>query len=256
MKIVSFNLRFDTPDDREQQFIHRLPYILDRIREEKPDIIGFQEALQSMREALRDGLEEYYIVGGGRDADRFGESSVIAFRKTRYNLNECDTFWLSPTPYVPGSRFPEDQSEYPRACTMISLTETHTGKTFAVYNLHTDHIGAIARRRSSEELIARIKADTARRALPFVMTGDFNAEPFTGEIKLLKAAGMRDLAEGCGRTFHGFGRFGRVQGSEEGKIDYIFASEGVNAKGCRLWTEKRGGLYLSDHYPVEAEVEL
>ena len=72
MKIVSFNLRFDTPDDGEQQFIHRLPYILDRIREEKPDIIGFQEALQSMREALRDGLEEYYIVGGGRDADRFG----------------------------------------------------------------------------------------------------------------------------------------------------------------------------------------
>lgn len=257
MKIVSYNLRYDTPQDGEQQFIHRLPYVLARIKEEAPDVIGFQEALQHMREALRDGLDEYYIVGGGRDADRFGESSIIAFRKEKYNLNECDTFWLSPTPYVPGSRFPEDQSTCPRACTMISLTDTKTGKTFAVYNLHTDHEGVIARKRSSEELLERIRADKARRDLPFLMTGDFNALPDAEEIKILKEAGLRDLAEGCGGTFHGFGKFGEDFGNTKNyKIDYIFAPSEVKSKGSRLWKEKRDGLFLSDHYPVEAEVEF
>ncbi len=250
-KIVSFNLRYDTPNDGAQQFCHRLPFILDTIRAEAPDIIGFQECLQHMREALRDNLNDYYIVGGGRDADRFGESSVIAFRKNRFNLNECDTFWLSPTIYTPGSRYPEDQSPCPRVCTMVSLTDTGDGKSFLVYNLHTDHEGVKARIHSSELVLKRLKEDGERLGLPFLFTGDFNATPDAEEIQKLTKEGLRDLAAELGGTFHDYGRR-----EESLKIDYIFASAGISAESVCLWDQTRDGLYLSDHYPVAALVNI
>ena len=252
-RIVSFNLRYDTPHDGPQQFPNRLPFILETLRRKSPDVIGFQEALQHMRESLRDALPEYDFAGGGRDEDRFGECSLVAFRRDKFNLNECMTFWLSPTPDLPGSRFPEDQSDCPRACTMVSLTDTGNGKTFAVYNLHTDHEGKIARLRASKELLERIAQDTKRRDLPFVMTGDFNAGPESEEIGLLLGAGLRDLAAGSGPTFH---NYGRENPPANWKIDYIFAPESVTCAGYRLWKEKKGELFLSDHYPVAAEVEF
>lgn len=250
-KIVSFNLRYDTPNDGQQQFCHRLPFILATLRTEEPDVIGFQECLQHMREALRDNLNDYYIVGGGRDADRFGESSVIAFRKERFNLNECDTFWLSPAVYTPGSRFPEDQSPCPRVCSMVSLTDTRDGKTFLVYNLHTDHEGVKARVQSSELVLKRLQQDRERLDLPFLFTGDFNATPDAEEISILTNAGLRDLAAGLGGTFHNYGRL-----KDPIKIDYIFASAEVNAKTACLWEQTREGLYLSDHYPVAVQVDI
>ena len=252
-KIVSFNLRYDTPHDGAQQFPHRLPFILETLRREAPDVIGFQEALQHMREALRDALPEYYFVGGGRDEDRFGECSLVAFRKEKFNLNECMTFWLSPTPDLPGSRFPEDQSDCPRACTMVCLTDTGNGKTFALYDLHTDHEGKISRLRASRELLERIALDSGRRRIPYLLTGDFNAGPESPEIRCLLDAGLRDLAAGSGPTFHSFGR---ENPPERWKIDYIFAPAEVRCAGYWLWTEKKGDLFLSDHYPVAAEVDF
>ena len=40
------------------------------------------------------------------------------------------------------------------------------------------------------------------------------------------------------------------------RIDYIFAPVKVTCAGYRLWTEKKGELFLSDHYPVAAEVDF
>ena len=42
MKIVTFNLRMDTPDDGPHRFLYRREAIVARIRREKPDILGFQ----------------------------------------------------------------------------------------------------------------------------------------------------------------------------------------------------------------------
>ena len=41
MKFVTFNIRCDFGQDVANNFIYRRPLILEKIRQEKPDIIGF-----------------------------------------------------------------------------------------------------------------------------------------------------------------------------------------------------------------------
>ena len=41
-KAVTFNLRMNTMKDGINYFFNRSPFILKKINEEKPDIIGFQ----------------------------------------------------------------------------------------------------------------------------------------------------------------------------------------------------------------------
>ena len=41
MKIVTFNLRFDTPDDGPFAFSYRKEEVIRRLREEMPDVVGY-----------------------------------------------------------------------------------------------------------------------------------------------------------------------------------------------------------------------
>ena len=52
-------------------------------------------------------------------------------------------------------------------------------------------------------------------------------------------------------TFHNFFR-----GDELCKIDYIFASPQLHVQAAGRWTDEERGVYLSDHYPVWAELTL
>ena len=103
MKFVTFNIRCDFGQDGANNFIYRRPLILEKIRQEKPDIIGFQEVLPHVAAWLKENLTEYYIAGCGREKDLTGEAMIIAYRKERFQSVSLETFWLSPTPYMPGS---------------------------------------------------------------------------------------------------------------------------------------------------------
>ncbi|MBQ4580295.1 MAG: endonuclease/exonuclease/phosphatase family protein, partial [Clostridia bacterium] len=118
MKVVTFNIRGDFGVDGANDFCHRKPLILKKLAEEQPDIIGFQEVLPHVAAWMREALPAYDIVGCGREAALTGEQMTVAFRRDRFRLIEIKTFWLSPTPYVPGSRF-QEQSWCPRTATEL-----------------------------------------------------------------------------------------------------------------------------------------
>ena len=59
-------------------FVYRKPLILEKISQEKPDIIGFQEVRPHVAVWLKENLPEYYVVGCGRGEDLAGEAMVIA----------------------------------------------------------------------------------------------------------------------------------------------------------------------------------
>ena len=58
MKFVTFNIRCDFGQDGANNFIYRRPLILEKIRQEKPDIIGFQEVLPHVAAWLKENLTE------------------------------------------------------------------------------------------------------------------------------------------------------------------------------------------------------
>ena len=61
LKIVSFNLRCVWDGDGVNCFLNRAAGILQKISEEKPDVIGFQEGTEDNIRYLRQHLNGYDI---------------------------------------------------------------------------------------------------------------------------------------------------------------------------------------------------
>ena len=248
MKLATYNIRYDCGSDGINNFSCRKPFILETIAREKPDIIGFQEVLPHVALWLKENLKEYYVVGCPRENDLTGEQVCIAFRHDKFNLMKMDTFWLSPTPYAPGSRYPE-QSICPRTCTEVVLQELSSGKILRMLNTHLDHEGSLARMLGAGQILETMDAAHFVPDAPIILVGDMNAEPDSPEMQLI-ASRMQNLTEGIGITYHGY------MGANQCSIDYIFIKGAITGTDVKKWEDTRDGLYLSDHFPISAELTL
>jgi endonuclease/exonuclease/phosphatase family metal-dependent hydrolase len=255
MKLVTFNIRCDYNQDGANRFEYRKPYILAKINEESPDILCFQEVLPHVAAWLKETLTDYYIIGCGRDEQLENEQISIAYKKNSYNLIQMETFWLSETPYIPGSRYP-NQSDCPRVCTMALFQEFESNKIVRIYNTHLDHIGSEARALGLEQMIEHIKEQSSKEGrfaqAPTILIGDFNAFPDSIEMqKLALYPDLCDLTDSIPGTFHDYGRIPVPE-----KIDYIIAQHCIQCNEVSIWDECHQGVYLSDHYPVCANLQL
>ena len=251
-QIVTFNLRYLWDGDGINSFVHRGALILEKIRAEMPDVICFQEAVDKNIEFLNSNLAEYNFAHAHRSAKYTGEGVAIAYKRGRFNLFSLDSFWLSDTPQIAGSRI-EGQSSCPRICQCALLQEKGSSELFRVVNVHLDYGNAEVEEKEMAQIIAYLKEKNAVLDVPFFVLGDFNSEPDSKAIALCvgsAAPKMVDLTESVGRTFHGFGKK-----TTECKIDYIF----TDAKTAEIphtvekWEETANGIYLSDHYPISVK---
>lgn len=249
MKFVTFNLRCDWGQDGANCFVYRQPLILKTLAQEKPDVICFQEVLPHMAVWLKQNLTEYYVVGCGRGKKLDDEQMSVAFRRDSYNLIQMNTFWMSETPLVPGSRY-QEQSDCPRTCTEVVLAESETGRVFRVLNTHLDHVGAGARRLGLTQILKYLEKAELFANAPVILAGDFNAPPDSEEMRVFDDfPGYTNATKGIGATYHGY-----MKADPPEYIDYIFLKGGVACDRVEKWQHEENGVYLSDHYPVCAEL--
>ena len=248
MKFVTFNIRCQPYLDGINAFIHRAGMIYDKIQKETPDVVCFQEVVPFQLEFLQKSLPEYDIRGSFNGKKDEQEGLFIAVRKKTLEITGLETIWLSPTPQIEGSRF-EDASPYPRICVSTRLKEKETDKSFRVYNTHLDHRSEQARNKGLSMILGLISEHWEKAQIPYLFTGDFNAQKDSETIELCKD--MVEFTANITDTFHGFGTKHNY-----GKIDYIFASSGVKCLEVAKWEDCHDGIYLSDHYPICAKIEL
>lgn len=250
MKFATFNIRTDHNQDGDNSFCYRKPLILRTLAQKQPDIICFQEVLPHVAEWLRENLTGFVTVGCGRSTALESEQLTVAYRPDRYNLMEMHTFWMSETPYVPGSRY-EEQSSCPRVCTEVLLFEKATKQVVRVLNVHLDHIGAGARKLGLRQALEHLDSAKLYPKAATIMAGDFNDEPDSIIWQAFEEhPGYVNVTQSVGRTFHNYGRV-----TEDYQIDYIWVRGNLACKNVEKWTVEENGLYLSDHYPICAELE-
>lgn len=270
MKIVTFNIRTRWDNDGINSFIHRIGLIYEKINEERPEVVAFQEVTEKHIDVLRKIFPDYDFYGSGRLEDRKGEGLYTAYLKSKFDLVSERVFWLSDTPNVPGSRF-KSQSIYPRICVYTLLSDKESKEQFGFYNVHLDYLGMEGhtappsksevpddfsfsdmknpRKLAIERLLSEMKKDKSGEP---IILGDFNATASDDSLPQLFDAGYLDLSENTGPTFHNFGKEGSLM-----KIDYIFAKPSLKKRAGKayLWRDEKNGIYLSDHYPVAVEIE-
>ncbi len=256
INVFTYNLRMDNRGDGINAFSSRKDYIKKTFPKYNADVIGFQEVLPHMRQWLIDNFTDYEICGVGRGANLDDESNVVAYRKDKFDLVSLETFWLSDTPRRPGTRFSTDQSPCPRICTCTTLYSREAKKVFRHYNTHLDHEGAFAQAQGISLILGRIASDYDSWALPVILTGDFNVTPDSVVIKSVSnfsgcGEKLIDVTSGITGTFHGYKPEKRLT-----KIDYIFTNLPCDKSKTHVADDCENGVYLSDHYPVGAAVEI
>lgn len=262
LNVMTFNIRYNNPDDGENAWPQRRDLVAKTIRFYQVDLLGVQEALHEQMQDLSESLPEFKWIGAGRDDGKEkGEYSAIFYRPDRFKLLQQQTFWLSATPERAGSVGWD--AAITRVCTWGQFRDQPTGKAFFIFNTHFDHIGETARRESAKLVLENIRRQAA--AAPAILTGDFNATDTSAVYQILSEGALAPAAPshllydtrhisllphyGPLWTFHGFGKVAARPG-----IDYVFVTSGV--KVLRHGTIAEGERYASDHLPVLAELRF
>jgi endonuclease/exonuclease/phosphatase family metal-dependent hydrolase len=254
IRVMTFNIRYDEPNDKENAWPHRKSLVASMIRFHHADLVGVQEALARQLKDLDQLLPEYSWVGVGRaDGRAAGEFSAIFYRKSRFKHLESSTYWLSETPQVPSTGW---DAALPRIVTWVKLQDLQTGKIFYHFNTHFDHRGVRARDESARLLLDRT-AQMARN-LPAVVTGDFNFTESSDGYKILTGnnSALRDARYISEQGHHGptstFNEFKAL--IPDRKIDYVFVKGKIRVLQHGALSDTWDGRFPSDHLPVLAEI--
>ncbi len=251
LKVMSFNMRIAAKVDGLNFFWNRAEKVKKMLFEEKPDLIGFQEVTDEMRDWLKKEFPEYTVLGCGREKDYRGESVPLAFRTDAFELVELSQFWLSPTPHIAGSRYTNaEQSKCPRITVAATLKHREASELLRFYNTHLDCTGHMARMLGAAQVMQSVSAWGGK----CVITGDFNAGPEGVLMKSFTDSPEYPLVDATASlpgTYHGYGKI------EPYKIDYILTNAACDSnKSYLISDEPTDGIYLSDHNPVCAYITL
>lgn len=222
-----------------------------------PDILGVQEFNSNWQGMMEELLPQYAYYGvkrGGDGSEKTSEMSGIFYLKGKFDLVDSGTFWISETP--------EKESKYDdaacnRICSFVVLKNRSTGKLFAHFNTHLDHVSTEAQNLGGRLIAEKSEEIKAKHGdIPVVITGDFNQYPDGLAVKALKDKGFvnaYDLSENAKSTptYHGWGK-----AEDDKPIDFILASGDVTLKNYAVKDEKWDNSYVSDHYMITAEIEL
>ena len=259
LKVMTFNIRYDNPDDKLNNWKYRKEEVIKMIRFQNIDILGAQEVLANQLKDITQQLPEYSSIGVGReDGIEKGEFSPIFYKKDKFTVVKSGYFWLSETKDKPSKGW---DAACERIATWAQLKDKSTGKVVFVLNTHLDHVGTVARQKSVELL----KKNTAllSEGLPQIIMGDFNADPestvikqmllLTDSIELFDSKAVANKVFGSTWTFNGFGT---VAIKERPIIDYIFVNKAVRVKEHHIAPETANGKFISDHSAVFVNVSL
>lgn len=251
IRVMSFNIRYGdlgvlAAEDRY--------YMIEQsIEKGMPDSLGVQEATPEWMSYLGEALEAYDYVGVGRDngVDE-GEYAAVFYLKDKYTPVDSGTFWLSDTPDKVSKGWGADCY---RICTWVILENKATGEQYVHMNAHFDYANDDIRFNSADLILEKAKEFGD---IPVVYTADMNFSEDSEFFEYMLDDGYllnaRTLAEDSMDylTYHDR----KPDTHENSKIDFIMVSDKFSVDSYRVVTAGIDGKYVSDHFPIYADMEF
>ncbi|MBE0637153.1 MAG: endonuclease/exonuclease/phosphatase family protein [Bacteroidales bacterium] len=252
---MTFNIRFDNPNDGKNIWENRKTEVLELIKYYHPGFFGLQEAMNNQLEFINDGLKDYAFIGVGReDGKQKGEYTPIFFDSTSFQLISHHTFWLSETADEVSVGW---DAALERICTYGLFMDKETGDSIHVFNTHFDHMGKVARLMSAKLIEQKIDGVASGSSF-IILMGDLNCTPESEPFQVLQ----EELDYGAEISLKGlYGPDGTFNGYVEDlvmteRIDHIFTRNFKVNSYRHIDDRMKNNGYLSDHLPVIAEIEV
>ena len=234
----------------------RQPRLEALLQQERPTILGTQEALPDQAVTIRNALGPgYRFVGHGRQRGPQGprgEGCPVYFDAERMQLRAWRQIALSDRPDEPGST--SWGNVIPRVAVLATLRDRATGADLLVVNTHLDVFSARARLRAAQE-IHRIVAD---QPLPAIVLGDANAGPDSPPIRALLDDGILTDAWTRAETHDTpeWSTYGGYREPRRGRrIDALLVSPDIRVRRVAINGRRIDGGWPSDHLPVQAVLQ-
>lgn len=252
--VMSYNIRYDNPNDNENWWQNRKSEVARMINYYAPEIIGIQEGLNNQVKYLDSTLLGYKYVGVGRDDGKLkGEYTAIFYKTESIKALSTKTFWLSETPDKVSTGW---DASMERIVTFGAFLNKKTNDTLYVFNCHYDHKGKVAQEKSTD-LILKIIKDKKITNKKIILLGDFNSESYEVPIKKFQSLLVDNFNKKYVITYGPLGTFNQFKTDLEIKrrIDYIF-TKNINVKEyIHIDDRRKNNLHLSDHLPVLIKME-
>ena len=244
---MSYNIRYGTASDGTNSWQYRYGASAMMLDDQKPDVVGLQEALSDQVQYLTMALDKTYkAVGVGRDdGKKAGEIMAVLYNFKTTKLLKWGTFWLSDTPDVPSRGW---DGACNRCATWAILKDKATGKKFFFVNTHIDHVGAEAQQKGVK-LVADKIAELNKEGLPVIVTGDFNMEVSNTSMAPMKE-GFQNAREAAVVTDDHFSYNG--WGKASSTIDYVWFKGFTCTRFETVTKPYAERTFISDHFPVKA----
>ncbi|MBQ7364677.1 MAG: hypothetical protein IJW46_03685 [Clostridia bacterium] len=187
IKLLTFNLRYDTTSHPCMSTDVRGAHLMEVIDKYQPDSVGFNEATNNWMNYLRDAMKErgYDYIGLGRDSGvdsptqtgNGNEHCPVFYRTDKFELIDSGNFWMSNTPAAKGTH--AWNSACKRICSYVVLKNKETGEVYAHLGTHLDHVSVEAQVHSVSVIETYIRAILEKHGnIGIVLTGDFNCVRF------------------------------------------------------------------------------
>ena len=251
--IMSYNIRYDNKWDKENSWDTRKESIVRIFEKYSPSFIGTQEGLAHQIDYMDSALTGYDYIGVGReDGEKKGEYCAIYYISDTYNVIESSTFWLSDNPENVSIGW---DAALERICTYGLFEHKQSKNRIWIFNTHFDHMGEIARRKSSELILQKIN-DLNSFSGPIILMGDFNSLPNSkpGYTILKEFKDAFNIAlnkpQGPKGTYNGFNEDQPI----EKRIDYIYLKNIDALNHEHINDRLENNNHISDHLPVMVDI--
>jgi endonuclease/exonuclease/phosphatase family metal-dependent hydrolase len=254
IKVISYNVRYNNPNDGKDIWENRRSTIVNLIKNENPDFLGLQEVNHAQLLFLNSNLSNYSFVGVGRDDGKTkGEYSPIFYNNNLFDLIKSDTFWLSSTPDKISVGW---DASMERICTYAVFKSKTNKKNIWVFNTHFDHIGMEAREKSADLIISVINKLTEPEDY-VVLTGDFNLLDDSKPIMNLQS-NFNDTNKNLEKTDKSYGTFNnfKLNFVSKSRIDYVFEKNFKLINSRHIIVKTPEGRWASDHHPILAKLKF
>ncbi len=255
--IFDLNIRYLNTVDGNNIWDNRKEKLINIMLKAAPDIIFFQEITRQQFDYIEHNMGALYeSIGYYRDETEKSEKTCITFNKSKFVLNDWGQFWLSSTPDKKGSN--DFNNFFPRMCTWASLKKLDS-EDYIFFNIHLDHVNMDAHLPCMKVVIEeseKILKDNLKPKFMFI-GGCFYCEENDPILDLLKNNGYKEII--FENTFHDF------TGNADRHWDYMFYKDlnindnkeiklnQVNVLKNEAIIDKEKNMYVSDHYPINAE---